>query len=46
MPVTYAINAKLHSQPCYPLTTKDAYMRHDPCELSISLWEFIWSIKY
>ena len=35
------------------LTTKDAYMRiyasymrHDPCELSISLWEFIWSIKY
>jgi len=29
-----------------PLTTNDAYMRHDPCELSISLWEFIWSIKY
>ena len=28
------------------LTTNDAYMRHDPCELSISLWEFIWSIKY
>ena len=22
-----------------PLTTNDAYMRHDPCELSISLWE-------
>ena len=21
------------------LTTNDAYMRHDPCELSISLWE-------
>jgi len=21
-------------------------MHHDPCELSISLWEFIWSIKY
>ena len=29
-----------------PLTTDNAYMRHDPCELSISLWEFIWSIKY
>ena len=29
-----------------PLTTDDAYMHHDPCELSISLWEFIWSIKY
>ena len=29
-----------------PLTTNDAYMRHDPCELSISLWEFIWSVKY
>jgi len=28
------------------LTTNDAYMCHDPCELSISLWEFIWSIKY
>jgi len=28
------------------LTTSDAYMRQDPCELSISLWEFIWSIKY
>jgi len=28
------------------LTTNDASMRHDPCELSISLWEFIWSIKY
>jgi len=21
-------------------------MHHEPCELSISLWEFIWSIKY
>ena len=21
-------------------------MRHDPYELSISLWEFIWNIKY
>jgi len=29
-----------------PLTTNDAYMHHDPCELSISLWEFIWSTKY
>jgi len=28
------------------LTTNDAYMRHDPCELSISLWKFVWSIKY
>ena len=28
------------------LATNDAYMCHDPCELSISLWEFIWSIKY
>ena len=27
-----------------PLTTNDAYMRHDHCELSITLWEFIWSI--
>ena len=28
------------------LTTNDAYMRHVPCELPISLWELIWSIKY
>ncbi len=25
-----------------PLPTNDALMRHDLCELSISLWEFIW----
>ncbi len=25
-----------------PLPTNDAPMRHDLCELSISLWEFIW----
>ena len=29
-----------------PFTTNDASMHHDPCELSISLWEFVWSIKY
>ncbi len=27
-----------------PLPTNDAPMRHDLCELSISLWEFIWGI--
>ncbi len=25
-----------------PLPTNDAPMRHDLCELFISLWEFIW----
>ncbi len=27
-----------------PLPTNDAPMRHDLCELSISLWEFIWGV--
>ncbi len=27
-----------------PLPTNDALMRHDLCELSISLWEFIWGV--
>ncbi len=41
-----AFNA-LHASmtPCNtlnPLPTNDAPMRHDLCELSISLWEFIW----
>ncbi len=27
-----------------PLPTNDTPMRHDLCELSISLWEFIWGV--
>ncbi len=51
------INKNLHFKKMYedvgmgvpksinPLPTNDAPMRHDLCELSISLWEFIWGAR-
>ncbi len=35
---------KCRNLPINPLPTNDAPMRHDLCELSISIWEFIWGV--
>ncbi len=40
------MNWKYSRTPINPLPTNDAPIRHDLCELSISLLEFIWVFKY